>query len=1025
MWFGLLGAFTVLSDGGYELDVGPPQRRELLALLLSNPNRPVSVDSMIDALWADGPPAAARVSIQSHISRLRKILGSERIVTRSPGYLVRVAAETFDVLDFLQSVQDGHKLARNASNRSAFDELTRGLSLWRGEPYWDFAYSDWAQLEISRLETMRQAAVRERFELALGLRMHDEVLAELAAASDLAPGDETLVRLHAIGLYRTGRQQAALERLAALRRYLAEELGLNPSPQTEDVELAILQHDLLLTAPQTDQADWPLSELAGGEWLDKSGFDELGEMEMLGFGGSQRGWAVVDPLDRYQTRLSRRLTNMPAQLTSFVGRTGQLTDLEALIRARRLVTVTGPAGVGKTRLALQVAAALTGDLADGVWLVELAPVDDPDLIPVTILEAMRVNRGEAKAAEFLVDVLEDRQMLLLVDNCEHLIDAAADLIETLLKRAPGVKVLATSREPLVIPGEFRYPVAPLNVPDNDPTWRPETLEDRSDAVGLFVERARAVVPVVLDETSAPLVAGICRRLDGLPLALELAAAQLDHLSLDELSLLLEAEMSAVESPYRFVPTRQRTIEAAVDWSYGLLTPVEQTAFRRLAVFTGDFDRQAAQAVCVFSPLTGNVVTLLHRLVKRSLLTRLPNGRYRLLHVVRHAAIRQLQEAGEADQTSAAHASYHLNEASEALTYTRGPQQVEWIRRLDLDWANIRTALHWAIQHDPEQGAEAVIGLTDYFSVDHGSEGIEWTGNYLDSVDDKRLMLELNCTRALAAMISSVHEVMAESAEYVLDHSADGDDEAVSDALVVLAMKAVETSDAGLIGEVKMRMESISLETPRLQRRRASIEAIDCHVHGDLEGAVEWTRRSLDLIPLTGEHWGTVGTSSNLADSMMRLGRLDEALTIIDGAVASGRELGSRVMLSFSMITRAEILYRMARPTEGLESALEGLELAHRVSSRFETVTGAEVAAALLLDLGRSDAAAVLHAFSHNRAKEWGQEGLLSQYSLCHENLVAGLDRLPAEQLRRATRRGVETPLPIVIEEIRIRSASSH
>ena len=1037
MWFGLLGAFTVLNDSGEELDLGPPQRRELLAFLLSNSNRPVSVDSIIDALWPSEPPTAVRTSIQSHISRLRTTLGPERIVTRSPGYQVRVAVDTFDVLEFLQSVQDGQRLAGNGSHRSAFEELARGLSLWRGEPFWDFSYSDWAQLEISHLETMRQAAVRERFDLALTLGLHDEMLPELATASDRAPGDEDLLRLHATALYRSGRQQEALDRLAALRKYMVEELGLDPSPKTDDLELAILRHDSLLTVPQTDHPaahrslhgevetssawaddieEWPEVEVFG--------FDELGEIELLGMTGPQQMWTALDPSSpRFDLiRVSRRLSNLPAPLTSFVGRTEELADLEALVRTRRLVTVTGPAGVGKTRLALQVARDLAGDLADGVWVVELASVDDPDLIPVMMLEAMGVNRGEGKATEFLLDVVEDRQLLLLVDNCEHLIDAAADLVESVLKRASGVKVLATSREPLGIPGEFLHPVAPLNVPDVGHMSRSDELEDTVDAIGLFLERARAVAPVVLDEVSAPLVAGICGRLDGLPLALELAAAQLDHLALDELSVLLEAELSGLESPYRATPTRQRTIQAAVEWSYRLLTPLEQAVFRRLAVFTGDFDREAAQSVCGFSRLTGDVIPLLDRLVKRSLLVRLPGGRYRLLQVLRHAAIEELRQAGEEDALTAAHAGYYLQQATEALTYTRRAQQVEWIRRLDLDWPNIRTALHWAIQHDPEQGARAVIGLTDYFRVDHGWEGMEWTNHYLDSIDDRQIVLELHRTRALAAMISSVHDIMVESAEYIISHSVDGDDDVVGDALVVLAMKAVETTDSSSIAQVRARMEGVGLETPRALRRQASIEAIDHLLRGDLEGAAEWIRRSLDLIPLTGEVWGTVGTSSNLADVMMRLGRLDEALSIVDEAVAAGRELGARVMLAFSMITRAEILYRMGHFPEGLESALEGLTLAHHVSSRFEVTSGAEVAAALLLNLGRMDDAAALHSFSHTRAEGWGQEGLLSQFSLYHEDLVAGLEGLPAEQMDRAACRGDGTPLPTLIEQISIESA---
>lgn len=1020
VWFGLLGAFTVVGDGGVELDLGPPQRRELLAVLLTSPNRPVSTDTIVDALWPDEPPARAKASIQSHISRLRHLLGRDRIVTRSSGYLIRVAADTFDVLDFLQSVQKGEKLAIRGSRRGALEVLSRGLSLWRGEPFWDFVYSDWARLEIARLDAVHQGAIRERFRLALALGMHDEVLPDLTAAANLAPGDEALTRLHATALYRSGRQQDALTRLTALRRYLADELGLDPSPETDELELAILQHDLGSRRPWEVTVGGVPQGLSGpglqeGETL---AFDELADMELLAMTDLQSGSeSVEEPLAHLDHRQSvPRLTNLPAQLTSFVGRTEEMDELETLVRGQRLVTVTGPAGVGKTRLALQVAGRLEGDLADGVWLVELAPHDSPEQIPVVVLEALGVNRGRAKADEFLLNVLDDRQSLLLVDNCEHLIDAAADLIESVLKRAPGVKVLSTSREPLGIPGEFLYPLAPLQV-SVMPEWSGgDVLEARGDAFRLFVDRARSVSPLVPDEATAPLLIRICQQLDGLPLALELAAAQL--------SVLVERQLSGLESPYRTITTRQRTIVAAVEWSYRLLTPAEQAAFRRLAVFTGDFDRQAAQEACVFHPLTGEIAPILDQLVKRSLLTRLTNGRYRLLHVLRHAALNEFRQAREEEAATTAHARYYLSMAADALAHTRAMQQAEWIKRLDLDWPNIRTALLWALQHDPDRGAAAVVGLTDYFRVDHGWEGIEWTNHYLDAVDDTQTTLGLHRARALSAMIPSVHDVMVESAEYVLDHQAEGDDDFVIDALSVLAMKAVETSDSRLISEVKARMDAVGPQTPRALRRQANIEAFDCHLRGDLEGSCEWLRKNLDLIPQTGEVWGMMGPSANLADALRRLGRLDEALEVVDDAIAVGRELGSRVMLSFAMIMRSEILDGMGLKRDALDSALDGLGLAHRVSSRFETIAGAEVAAALLLGLGWVDEARAMHSFAHARAKEWDQESFLMQYSHYHDGLVAGLDGLSPARAEDATRRAVATPLLILINEIRMQIAGS-
>jgi predicted ATPase len=720
--------------------------------------------------------------------------------------------------------------------------------------------------------------------------------------------------------------------------------------------------------------------------------------------------------------LSRRRTNLPAQVTTFVGRRAELAELESLVRDRRLVTVTGVGGVGKTRLALQVAADLVGDMADGVWLLELASLDDPALISGSFLEAMEVNRsGEVTATEFLLEVLADRQSLLLVDNCEHLIDAAADLIESILKRAPAVKVLATSRQPLTIPGEYRFSLSPMSLRPGADRAGSRLLHD-DDALDLFMERARAVFPLSFDEASGPLVSDICRRLDGLPLALELAAAQLDHLTLEDLAAALDSELS-VESPYRSTPSRQRTLESTVDWSCRLLTPPEQSLFRQLAVFTGDFDREAVDAVCAFGHVSGQGAPLLDRLVKRSLISRLPNGRYQLLQVLRHAATEQLRQAEELGGSIASHARYYLKEAALALSRTRSAKAVEWMRRIELDWPNTRAALQWGLENDFHQGVQAVIGLSDYFAVMRGWEGIEWTGRFLVTADEVE-RIELHRTRARAGLWPAVHSVVTESANHVLDHRVGLNDEVVIEALSALAFVGLENWDSNAVKDYAALIEKVPADSPRILRLVAGVNAYRCAIAGNMEGAEEWFRKSLELVPLTGELWSYIGSGSNLAETVMLRGRLDESLTIINEAVRIGRDLEFHFHLSFALITRAEVLHRLARPVEALESALEGFELAHRNSNRFEFVLGAETIAAILLSLGLTEDAAAVHALGHHRAQEWDHEGVLAQYRRFHDEITAGLGSFSQERAAQEAQRALNTPVPLLIEQIRIGSSPS-
>jgi predicted ATPase/class 3 adenylate cyclase len=388
--------------------------------------------------------------------------------------------------------------------------------------------------------------------------------------------------------------------------------------------------------------------------------------------------------------------NLPAQLARFIGRERELSEVRALVASSRLVTLTGAGGCGKTRLGLQLAAGLLDGSGDGVWLVELAAVSDDNAVAPAICQALGIAAQPGRPApDTLLDALAPQDVLIVLDNCEHLIGGCAKTAEALLRRCPKVHLVATSREPLGIGGESVYRVPPLSLPGPGDTGL--AAAGSSDAVALFVDRARAQgTGLVVDEQTAPLVVSICRRLDGLPLAIELAAARLRSLSLRDLADRLDQRFRLLTEGSRTAPARQQTLRAAVDWSYSLLHGAEQSLLRRLSVFADGFDLDAAEAVCGFGDIgLFDVTGLLGSLVDKSLVVAEPAGealRYRLLETIRQfAAERLAEDGGEATAVAAAHCAHYLSVAETAAPHLTGPGQGSWLARLDTDQANLRRA----------------------------------------------------------------------------------------------------------------------------------------------------------------------------------------------------------------------------------------------------------------------------------------------------------------------------------------------
>jgi predicted ATPase/class 3 adenylate cyclase len=408
--------------------------------------------------------------------------------------------------------------------------------------------------------------------------------------------------------------------------------------------------------------------------------------------------------------------NLPAQLATFIGRARELTEVRDLVKSCRLVTLTGAGGCGKTRLSLQLAAGLLDGSGDGVWLVELAAVSDESAVPGAISEALGIACQPGRPIlDTLLDALAPQNMLIVLDNCEHLIGACAKTADAIVRRCPRVHLVATSREPLGIGGEAVYRVPPLSLPA--PGDDGSSAAASSDAVALFVDRARAQdTGLSFDEAAAPLVVSICRRLDGLPLAIELAAARLRSLSLTDLADRLDQRFRLLTGGSRTALARQQTLWATVDWSYSLLHGAEQLLLRRLSVFAETFDLDATEVVCGFGDIEPfDVTSLLGSLVDKSLIVAEPAGsalRYRLLETIRQFAAERLAEAGddEAAAVAAAHFAHYLAVAETAAAHLTGPDQGQWLARLDADLANLRRAADYAASRPDGTGQVLRLGV---------------------------------------------------------------------------------------------------------------------------------------------------------------------------------------------------------------------------------------------------------------------------------------------------------------------------
>ncbi|MFH9733794.1 AfsR/SARP family transcriptional regulator [Streptomyces sp. NPDC017260] len=738
MRFEVLGPLTVRTDDGDPVPVTEPKVRALLADLLVHHGRPVPVDRLIDDLWGEAVPGNPVNSLQTKVSQLRRTLagaesGARALVEYGPaGYALRVAADAVD------SGRFGRLTARareETDPRTKASLLSQALGLWRGAAFSEFRDSGFAQAAIAGLDEQRLTAREELAELRLetvGRAGHSALADELGLLTGEHPLRQRLRAAHMRALYLAGRQSEALAAYRDLERRYADELGIDPSADVTELHQAMLRQDPgLVPGPCLGSGSGPGRGLAPGPVRGPG----------PGAGSVPGPAAPVGGVPR---------TNLPTPVSSLVGREETVTRLCALLEHGRLVTLTGPGGVGKTRLALEAAARLTergpGAHPDGVWFVELAGATAE--VAETVAAALGIRDDAAQELGFdtpgntddpvlrlLVEALRPRRMLLVLDNCEHVVGPVAALAAHLLRRAPGVRVLATSQEPLALSGEVLHAVAPLA---------------EAEAVELFAARAAAAAPgFVLGPENTEAVALVCRRLDGIPLALELAAPRVRALGVHALADRLHDRFRLLGQVRRDAPARQRTLRAMIDWSWEPLSPAERTVLRRLSVFAGGFTLESAEAVCAVGDApegdetkerereteretegrdipegdvrAEEVLDIVTRLVDRSLLVpayatdRDDGTRYRMLESVAAYGLDRLADAGETQDVRHRHALHFAGLAAHAEPLLYGRDQRRLLHRLDSETLNLRAALdHAAVDGSPGLGLRMANSLTWYW-----------------------------------------------------------------------------------------------------------------------------------------------------------------------------------------------------------------------------------------------------------------------------------------------------------------------
>lgn len=844
----VLGPLEVVVDGEPR-QLGGPLPRSLLAVLSCSPRRAVPVDALVEAVWARGGRGSAR-SVQVYLSELRRVLGDPALLrSQSGGYLLDVDPGDVDAHRFEALLAEGSAAIATGDHKLGELILGRALALWRGPAFADISVEVVTE-HARRLDELRLLATQAWIDALLALGRHEEAVPRLQELVAQEPTREALLGQLVLALYRCGRQAEALAAYEQGRRALAEELGLDPGAELRGLQERVLRQD---------------PELA---------------------------------VESAVLRARRRLPTPP---TGFLGRGREVAALTSLVRgSTRLLTITGPGGSGKTRLALAVAHRVTPDFPGGVVFVDLAPLRDHRLVAGQVAAALGLA-DEEDVEVAITDRIGAVPMLLVIDNAEHL-EEAADFLARLVSTAPGATLLVTSRVRLRLYGEHEYPLGPLDLDE--------------EAVPLFRERAEA--------TGRPspgpdlLIRDVCARLDGLPLAVELAAARTRELTLQEMLGSLPRLQLAAGGP-RDLQERQRTMAGAIAWSYDLLDPRLRTVLAALSVIAGGADADTAAAV------TGASTAELDQLVASNLL-RHSRGRYSMLETLREFATALLDASADGAGVRRRHADWFLALAQEGDSALRaGDTERVWLDRLELEHNNFRAALDWATEADVILALRLAVALGYFW---------EWRGHSREGREHLRAVLRRDTmadprTRTMALMRAGIFAQMQ------------GD---LDDALALLgeSLEMARASGDGVLTAKAMRTWATAIRD-----------------RGELARALATYDEARQISQQAGDQAGVSSSWVNMADVALASGDAASARRYAMESVRADRELGHDMNLSGSLLNLALACLQLGLVLESTAAYVEALDLC--AANRFAegTAYGLLGVAEILAQHGDPTAAAQL------------------------------------------------------------------
>ena len=977
------GSLRVRMLGGFSVSVGSRTIKQnewrlrkaaaLVKLLSLAPAHRLHREQVMDLLWPDSGRKAASNSLRRTLHATRGILhpvdSSGYLVSEDESLVLRPSGGLWvDVDAFEEAAATARRSREPAAHRAALD-------LYAGELLPADRYEGWA-------EEKRVVLRRLYLDLLVELAMVYEERGDLGRASEalqtavteepaLEEAHADLMRLYAL----SGRESDALVQYERLRDALSRQLGAEPSTTTHSLREDISAGRFPITP--TRPAD-PSRE---------------------------------DTLDATKH-------NLPASRSSFVGRGKEIIEIKRTLAMTRLLTLTGVGGSGKTRLALEVARDLVGAYPDGVWLVELAPLSEDQLVARTVAEALGMpERPQEQLSDTLSDVLRDRKMLLILDNCEHLVETTARLVDVLLDSCLRLRVLATSREALGVEGEIRWPVRPLSVPERGRAPASEQLEGY-ESIRLFVERARGHDPSFsLNPQKGRAVVDICRTLEGIPLAVELAAARVGTLTLERISERLENSLELLTRGGRTAAPRQRTLRGTLDWSYDLLSEPEMVLFRRLSVFAGGWTLQAAEAVGAGRGIEeGEVLDLLSALVEKSLVIADPTAggeaRYQPLEPIRQYALKKLEDSGEVATVKQRHASFFLALAERAEPELRGPQTTAWLDRLETEHDNLRAALYWSLEGgDPALGLRLTAAMWMYWRTrGYLSEASRWLEETLAEDAAVDPAARAGALRGLGYVLREQNDFRRSAAcfeEALALYEALGNEQRVADCLASLGWVAQFQGDAARVTTLFER----SLATARGSGNQAVVPSVlsgmafIAREGGDFGRAQKLWGEALAVARERGDLFEAATILKNMGYTELARDDHERSTALIEEALVLGRRIGNKHMETDCLMILGIAAALRGDPQHAKAQLQEGLVFYVELGLKADTAESLEGLAETAGALGEYARAARLWGAAERLRENFAVSWTLAERMLYEPRLAAARTRLGAAEWEEAFAEG--------------------